>query len=112
MLVVEQMDGSFVEQLKRIYNYAHEILRSNLGSIAKVKVEGNEGDKYFARFYMCLQACKDSMISCRPFIGLDGCFLKHKYRGELLTAVGRDANDQMLPIACVVVEVENKETWT
>jgi len=61
---------------------------------------------------MCLKACKDSMISCRPLIGLDGCFLKHKYGGELLTIVGRDANDQMVPIACVVVEVENKDTWT
>jgi len=47
-----------------------------------------------------------------PFLSLDGCFLKHKYGGELLTVVGSDANDQMVPIACVVVEVENKDTWT
>ena len=31
--------------------------------------------------------------------------------GELLTAVARDANDQMLPLAYAIVEVENKETW-
>jgi len=111
-LAVEQVDGSFVEQFSKIYDYAHEILRSNPGSTAKVKMEGNEGEKYFSRFYMCLKACKDSMISCRPFIGLDRCFLKHKYGGELLTVVGRDANDQMLPIACAVVKVENKDTWT
>ena len=110
-LVVEQMDGSFVEQFKRIYDYAHKILQSNPGSTTKVKVEGNEREKYFARFYMCLQACKDNMISCRPFIGLDVCFLKNKYGSELLTTVGRDANDHMLLIACVV-EVENKDTWT
>jgi len=30
----------------------------------------------------------------------------------LLTVVARDANDQMLPLAYFVVEVENKETWT
>ena len=48
---------------------------------------------------------------CRPFIGLDGCLLKGKYGGELLTAVARDANDQMLPLAYAIVEVENKETW-
>jgi len=29
----------------------------------------------------------------------------------LLSAVGRDANDQLLPLAYAVVEVENKETW-
>ena len=111
-LAIEQVDGSFIEQFNRIYHYAHEILRSNPGSTTKVKVEGNEGERYFSGFYMCLKACKDSIISCYPFIGLDGCFLKHKYRGELLTVVGRDTNDQMVPIACVVVEVENKDKWT
>jgi len=28
----------------------------------------------------------------------------------LLTAIGRDANDQMLPIAYAVVEVENRDS--
>ena len=30
----------------------------------------------------------------------------------MLTAIGRDANDQMLPIAWAMVEVENKDTWS
>jgi len=48
---------------------------------------------------MYLKACKDSFISFCPIIGLDGCLLKGKYGGELLTTIGRDDNDQMLPIA-------------
>ena len=108
----EEVEGSFKEQFKRIYDYAHEILRSNPGSTAKVKVDTIEGKTYFMRFYMCLKACKDSFFCCRPIIGLDGCFLKGRYGGELLTAIGRDANDQMMPIAWAVVEVENKDTWT
>ena len=32
--------------------------------------------------------------------------------GELLTTVGRDGNDQILPLCYALVEVENKETWT
>ena len=59
-----------------------------------------------------MKACKDSFISCRLIIGLDGAFLEGKYGGELLTSIGRDANDQMLPIAYIVVEVENKDSWT
>jgi len=43
---------------------------------------------------------------------LDGCFLKGKYGGELLSVVDRDANYQLLPLVYAVVEVENKETWT
>ncbi|KAH1215927.1 hypothetical protein GmHk_13G036969 [Glycine max] len=46
------------------------------------------------------------MITCRPLIGLDGCFLKGEYRGQLLTAIGKDGNNQMLPIAYAVVEAE------
>ncbi|KAK8611716.1 hypothetical protein V6N13_131760 [Hibiscus sabdariffa] len=30
---------------------------------------------------------------CRPFIGVDGCFLKAVIKGALLVAVGRDANN-------------------
>lgn len=37
---------------------------------------------------------------------------KEKYEGESLTHVGRDGNDQMLSLTYVVVEVENKKTWT
>nr|GEX16065.1 hypothetical protein [Tanacetum cinerariifolium] len=48
---------------------------------------------------------------CRKVIGLDGCFLKHTCRGELLVAMGKDANNQMYPIAWVVVKVEDNEKW-
>ncbi|KAL4592185.1 hypothetical protein LXL04_005172 [Taraxacum kok-saghyz] len=48
---------------------------------------------------------------CRRAIGLDGCFLKGQCKGELLTTIGRDANNQIYPIAWAVVEVENKMNW-
>ncbi|XP_017410986.1 uncharacterized protein LOC108323135 [Vigna angularis] len=86
--------------------------RRNPGSTIKVKVESYDGKSIFKRFYACLKACKDSFVSCRPIIGLDGAFLKGRHRGELLTVVARDANDQMLPLAYAIIEVENKETWT
>nr|XP_016507764.1 PREDICTED: uncharacterized protein LOC107825424 [Nicotiana tabacum] len=35
----------------------------------------------------------------RPFIGLDGTFLKRKVKGQLLLVVALDANDQAYPIA-------------
>ncbi|XP_039139366.1 uncharacterized protein LOC120276748 isoform X2 [Dioscorea cayenensis subsp. rotundata] len=50
--------------------------------------------------------------SCRNLVSLDGCFLKGTYGGQLLTAVGIDANDCIYPIAWAVVNKENKENWT
>ena len=44
-------------------------------------------------------------------IFLDGCHIKTRYRGQLLTAVGIDSNDCISPIAVVVVEVEDKPNW-
>ncbi|XP_020158364.1 uncharacterized protein [Aegilops tauschii subsp. strangulata] len=48
---------------------------------------------------------------CRKVIGLDGCFFKGAVKGELLCAIGRDANNQMYPLAWAVVENETNITW-
>ncbi|XP_014492603.1 uncharacterized protein LOC106755020 [Vigna radiata var. radiata] len=110
-IAIEQIDGSFKEQCKRLYDYAHKLLDKIPRSIVKLKVEDVGGEVLFKRFYVCLKACKYSFLSCRPIIGLDRAFLRGKYDGELLTAVGQDRNEQMLPIAYCVVEVENKDSW-
>ena len=49
---------------------------------------------------------------CRPLIGLDGTFLKGSANGVVLTAVGRDADDALYPIAFALVQKENQEEWT
>ncbi|XP_047183059.1 uncharacterized protein LOC124849198 [Vigna umbellata] len=111
-MATANVDGCFKQKYERQYDYAQELLRSNPGSTMKVNVERNEDKAIFKRMYVCFKACKDNFVSCRPIIHLDGCFLKGKYGGELLTAVRRDVNNQMVPLAYAVVEVENKETWT
>jgi len=75
-LANDEVEGSFNEQFKRIYDYAHEILRSNLGSTAKVKVDTIEGKTYFMRFYMCLKACKDSFFFVDLLLVWMGVFSK------------------------------------
>ncbi|PKI57115.1 hypothetical protein CRG98_022509 [Punica granatum] len=67
----------------------------------------------FKRFYVCLDACRRGFLAgCRGIIGLDGCFLKGPCKGELLSAIGKDANNQMYPIAWAVVEAECTDSWT
>ena len=109
-MAYKNVEGSFRKQYKIVYDYAQELLRSNPRSTVKVNVDDNEGQKTFKRLYVCLKASKDNFVNCRPIIGLDGCFLKGKYVGELLSAMARDGNDQMVPLAYCVVE--NKETWS
>ena len=62
--------------------------------------------------YVCLKACKVGFLfGCRPFIGVDGCYLKGPYPGMLLVAVSMDGNHNIYPVAWAVVETENTETW-
>lgn len=62
--------------------------------------------------YICYAACKESFKLCRPIIGLDGYFLKGLCGGQILTAIRRAPNDQMMSIAFAVVEGETKDSWT
>ncbi|KAL2243683.1 UNVERIFIED_CONTAM: hypothetical protein Sindi_0486300 [Sesamum indicum] len=80
------------------------------GSKLILKKLENSDPPVFDRMY--LHALKKGfMDGCRPIIGLDGCFLKTVYGGQLLVAVGRDGNDNMFPIAMAVTQVENRDTW-
>lgn len=66
----------------------------------------------FVRIYICLKACKAGLACyCRPPIWLDACFLKGDYGGQLMSVIERDGNNQIFPIAYVVVEAETKDSW-
>lgn len=62
-IAFNHVDGSLKEQFKRIYNYAHELIRSNFDSTTKVKVEESDGKPIFMRFYACFKPCKDNFMS-------------------------------------------------
>ena len=51
------------------------------------------------------------MGGCRPLVGLDGCHLKGKFGGHILSATARDGNDNIFPVALGVVEQENNDSW-
>nr|KAJ0213062.1 hypothetical protein LSAT_V11C400179330 [Lactuca sativa] len=88
--------GKLSKHCARIREYGGEIMRSNPVSTTKVGVDIKEdGRSVFRRFYVCFKAIKDGWIrGFRRVIGLDGCFLKGQCKGELLTAIGRDDNNQ------------------
>lgn len=61
-------------------------------------------------YYLCFDDCKRAFkIACSFFIGVDESPLKNKYGGQLLTAVGRDPNNQYFPLSFAIVETEKKK---
>lgn len=87
--------------------------RANPGTMVEIKTTTKvDGSEQFRSFYVCYEALKIAWKqNCRPIIGLDGTFLKNSIQGILLTAVGRDPNNQIYPIAWGVVSVENNDNW-
>ncbi|KAL4578632.1 hypothetical protein LXL04_014759 [Taraxacum kok-saghyz] len=108
------IEGKLIDHYSRIWDYVQELNRSNPGSTITVCVDDNpDKTTTFHRIYICFKAIKDGWkLGCRRVIGLDGAFLKGQCKGELLTAIGRDANNQVYPIAWAVVNIENKDNWS
>ena len=101
--ILNELMGDHVKEFGRILDYKDELLRTNPGSTCVVKLgEANEsGRPVFEAFYICFAALKMAFMSARKCIGLDGCFLKGVCRGQLLIAVAKDYNNQMLPLGWV-----------
>jgi hypothetical protein len=107
--------GGLGEQYGRLWDYCETLRRTNPGSCVMMKVQrpNPNSPTKFHRLYLSLTFMKKWFLEgCRPVIGLDGCFLKGPYKGILLVAIGRDANNNMYPIAIVIVESETKDNWT
>lgn len=107
--IIDLSDGEYA----RVYDYQLELLRSNPGSTIAVTLNPEIlHSNVFEIMYMCLDGCKKGFLAgCRRVVGLDGCFLKGAFKGQLLCAIGRDANNQMHPIAWAIVEVESYDSW-
>ena len=114
-MVIQEMDGSYRIQFQQLEAYAHALKTSNPGTLAEIQLCNESlknGRRVFRRMFICFHALKTGWLAgCRPIIGLDGCFLKGVCKGQLLSAVGLDGDNQLLPIVWAIVDKENKNNW-
>ncbi|KAL0444563.1 UNVERIFIED_CONTAM: hypothetical protein Slati_2179000 [Sesamum latifolium] len=109
--------GDHEKSYASIPKYIAALKESNSGAFVKLKCDcldltNPNCNPKFERIFISFEAQYQGYIkSCRPFIGVDGCFLKGPYKGELFTAVALDANSGIFPIAIMICECENEDSW-
>ncbi|RYR31554.1 hypothetical protein Ahy_B01g056363 [Arachis hypogaea] len=107
--------GDAAAQYGMVRDYGLTLLKNNPGSTVTVGVipqPNPDDDPIFEKMYVCLEGCKKGFLAgCRPLIGLDGAFLKTRHGGQILSAIGQDANNHIYVIAYAIVPVENTENW-
>ncbi|XP_050277736.1 uncharacterized protein LOC126719198 [Quercus robur] len=81
-------------------DYAQMITIVDKGSrvILQTEMAEETSQPKFKRMYVRFNAQKVGFLGgCRPFIGLDGCHIKHRFGGQILSATAKDANDNIFP---------------
>jgi hypothetical protein len=111
-----KIHGDEAEQFSLLRDYGNELMKSNPGSKFFLNTNKSNVDgvvkEHLATLYWSYDACKRGFLEgCRPFICIDGCHIKTRYKGVLLTAVSIDANDCIFPIGMGVCEVECTSAW-
>lgn len=107
---LEAIRGDLHKQFSRLWDYEFELRRSNPVTTTEIQTIHSGGEHQLNQFYVCFHILRESWLkTCRPIIGLDGCFLKWAIKSEILSAVGRDENNGIYPIAWAVVQVGNNE---
>lgn len=109
---MELLEGAGSEQYAHLRSYAEDNRRTNPNSIVIITCGTSKIRHVFERKNICLEACKVAFATiCRPLIGLDACFLKGDHVGQFIAVVGKDGNNQIIPITYVVVESKTRDSW-
>ena len=111
----QKIYGKLKDQYSHLWDYCETLRRTNKRSCVMMKLDRPNPNvlSKFQRLYFSLVAMKRGFLDgCRLVIGVDGCFLKGPFKGQLLVAIERDGNNNMYPIAFAAVEVETKDFWT
>ncbi|VFQ98418.1 unnamed protein product [Cuscuta campestris] len=92
-------------QYQKLWDYGATVLKHNPGSVVKIGIHRNKDNQpVFQKMFFTFAALIDGFLAgCRPIIGIDGCFLKSPFSGQLLCAVARDSKDNMFPLAFAIV---------
>lgn len=108
---LERRFGSFETSYDNLSRMLQVLQDMNPGTYITVKDKPSKrpplGFMVLQRAFLAFGPCIDAFRHMLPIISVDGTFLIEKYKSMILTAIGVDGNNQILPLAIAFVESEN-----
>ncbi|XP_026385145.1 uncharacterized protein LOC113280776 [Papaver somniferum] len=104
---IEQNPNKKARDIVRELKSDYGLEKHDPGSRADLVVEGGE----FKSLFLAFDACISGFEYCRPVLFLDATFLTGKFRGLLMAATGKNANNGIFPLAYGIVSPETVENW-
>ncbi|KAF5932243.1 hypothetical protein HYC85_028414 [Camellia sinensis] len=82
--------GDHATSFDQLRWYSDSVMQKNPNSYINLEFDQKIGS--FVRYFISFRACIDGFNHCRPLLFLDGTFSKGRFKGNLLVATAKDAN--------------------
>ncbi|XP_019179305.1 PREDICTED: uncharacterized protein LOC109174543 [Ipomoea nil] len=116
---IETEYGKFADSYNELPSFLMSLKATNPGTIIEFDFTPSppspSGESAYVHFKYAFWAFKpaiDGFQYCFPVIGVDGTHLYGKYKGNLLLAVGTNANNEIFPLAYSIVDAETAASWS
>ncbi|KAL2936536.1 putative Xaa-Pro aminopeptidase PEPP [Bienertia sinuspersici] len=96
----KKLHGSMHDHCNKLGGYMEALKASSPATYMELvtETEKQELPPIFKRLFISFDGLKEGWkLGCRRVLAVDACFIKTFLGGQLLSAVGRDSNDQMFP---------------
>lgn len=101
--------GTAAHNFAILPSYCYMLKKANDGTVTHIEVDGDNRFKYF---FMALGPQIRGFRYMRKVIGIDGAWIKTKFKGVLLVATTQDSEFHTYPLAWGLVDRENNSSWT
>ncbi|XP_061988858.1 uncharacterized protein LOC133741866 [Rosa rugosa] len=104
------LHGDEAESYAQLLWFSESVMKSNPDS--RIVVEFHRETHRFQRMFVSYGAWMKGFQSCRPILFIDATFITNKYKGQIIAASAKDANQGLYPVAYAIVDSENESNWS
>jgi zinc finger SWIM domain-containing protein 3 len=106
--IKKQIFGDEAESFKKIPSFLENLSQVDPQAYWRLETQNNR----FFRLFIAPGATQEAFRWCRPFIALDGTFVKTRWNLTILIAATMDGDNQILPLAWGFVPTESNDSWS